>query len=261
ASSQGNSVGVSRADREPFRLSRQQAIGTVNYDFGGQSLLAAFARVANPPHVQGLDWAVVVEERSDQALGPVNDLQKQVLALLALSLLAIAGAALFPSRRLAQPVNELAGVVARVQAGDLGARARVYGDDELGRVARGTNAMLDEITALVQTREERDVLQQQISKLLDEVSTVAEGDLTVQAEVTADVLGSVADAFNYMVAELRSIIENVNRTTVEVATSTTQILETSGALASQTEAQAPRIVEALTAGAAVGVADHARRGD
>src|SRR5262249_26895986 len=95
ASSQLNSVGVSRADREPFRLSRQQASGTVDYNVGGETLLAAFARVANPPHVQGLDWAVVVEEREDQALAPVFDLQKQVALLLVLSLLAIAGAALF----------------------------------------------------------------------------------------------------------------------------------------------------------------------
>src|SRR5262249_12112030 len=160
---------------------------------------------------------------------------KQVALLLVLSLLAIAGAALFLSRRLAQPVNELAGVAARVQAGDLGGGARGFGHDEPGRVARRTHALAARNPAPGPTREERDVLQQQISKLLDEVSTVAEGDLTVQAEVTADVLGSVADAFNYMVAELRSIIENVNRTTVEVATSTTQILETSGALASQTE--------------------------
>src|SRR5207248_483095 len=93
---------------------------------------------------------------------------------------------------------------------------------------------------------ERDALQQQITKLLDEVSNVAEGDLTVQAEVTADVLGSVADAFNYMIVELRSIIENVNRTTVEVASSTTQILETSGELARQSEAPPLRSCAAVS---------------
>src|SRR5207253_1191557 len=92
-----------------------------------------------------------------------------------------------------------------------------------------------------------DHLQRQIRKLLDEVSTVAQGDLTVQAEVTADVLGSVADAFNYMVAELRSIVENVNRTTVAVTASTSQIMAASGQLSDQTEVQAQRIIEATAA--------------
>jgi methyl-accepting chemotaxis protein len=194
--------------------------------------------------VHGLDWTVVVVESLDQALAPVTQQRTLALLLLAGSLLGELLAAVILSRRLTQPAMALAAVARRVQDGDLGARATLYGRDELGRVAASVNTMLDEITQLVQTREERDLLQRQIRKLLDEVSTVAEGDLTVQAEVTADVLGSVADGFNYMVSELRSIVENVNRTTVAVTTSTTQIMAASGQLVDQTEAQAARILEA-----------------
>jgi methyl-accepting chemotaxis protein len=272
ASTQANRLSTNAAGEPPYQWSRDRVVGTVEYDGGSGSVLAGYARVIPPEYVRGLDWTVVVAENLDQALAPVTQQRTLAFLLLAVLLAVVLLVAIALSRRLARPVDALAQVARRVQEGDLAARAPVYGADELGRVAASVNAMLDEITALVQTREERDrtraerdALQQQITKLLDEVSNVAEGDLTVQAEVTADVLGSVADAFNYMIVELRSIIENVNRTTVEVASSTTQILETSGELARQSEAQAHRIVEATTAvdemaAVAQRVADNATQG-
>jgi methyl-accepting chemotaxis protein len=176
--------------------------------------------------------------------------QRLILFLFMMVLVAAAifGVALLVVRRtVTQPVRGLALVAQRVQAGDLHARAPILGQDELGGVAASLNTMLDEITALVQTREERDGLQRQITKLLDEVSEVAQGDLTVQAEVTSGTLGAVADAFNYMIEELRGIIENVNRTASEVADSTTRILNASSQLAVQAEAQAMRILQATEA--------------
>jgi methyl-accepting chemotaxis protein len=254
ASTDASLLATNAASQPPFQGSRQRAVGTVQYDTGAGPVLAGYARVVPPDYVKGVDWTVVVAENLDQALAPVTQQRSLAFLLLAGSIFVVLLAAITLSRRLTRPVDALAQVARRVQDGDLAARAPVYSRDELGRVAVSVNTMLDEITQLVQTREERDrtraerdALQLQITKLLDEVSTVAEGDLTVQAEVSADVLGSVADAFNYMIVELRSIIENVNRTTVEVASSTTQILETSGELARQSEAQAHRIVEATGA--------------
>ena len=93
------------------------------------------------------------------------------------------------------------------------------------------------MTTLIQTREERDQDQEQIITLLDEVSKAAEGDLTIEAQVTDGALGSVADAFNYMVGELRTIIANVNETTVKVSSSTGEILAASNHLMQSAGAQ------------------------
>ena len=135
-----------------------------------------------------------------------------------------------------------------MQYGDRDARATVYGNDEIGQVAGGVNSMLDALTQSAQEqRDQTDALQQQIGKLLQEVSTVAEGDLTVQAEVTADTLGSVADAFNYMIDELRNIIGQVNRTSEEVTASTLQVALVSGQVAQQAEMQSERISQATEA--------------
>src|SRR5581483_10107572 len=88
------------------------------------------------------------------------------------------------------------------------------------------NNMLDNIVRLIQeTQSQRDALQGQVEKLVSEVSGVGEGDLRVQAEVTADALGVLADSFNYMVEELGSLVVRVKMVAHEVGNSTTAILD------------------------------------
>ncbi len=53
-------------------------------------------------------------------------------------------------------------------------------------------------------------------RLLDDVEGAARGDLTVQAEVTADVLGAVADSFNLTIQNLREIVQQVTRAARQV---------------------------------------------
>jgi twitching motility protein PilJ len=69
-----------------------------------------------------------------------------------------------------------------------------------------TQEQQNRITALEQQRQE---LQRQVIRLLDDVEGAARGDLTVRAEVTADVLGAVADSFNLTIQNLREIVEQV----------------------------------------------------
>ncbi|HIK35793.1 MAG TPA: HAMP domain-containing protein [Thermosynechococcus sp. M98_K2018_005] len=104
-----------------------------------------------------------------------------------------------------------------VIAGDMTARVPVTSSDELGLLAQSFNQMTDtiqQITADAQKKAEenerqRDDLQRQVIRLLDDVEGAARGDLTVQAEVTADVLGAVADSFNLTIHNLRTIVQQV----------------------------------------------------
>ncbi|MGK7910339.1 MAG: methyl-accepting chemotaxis protein [Synechococcus sp.] len=59
-------------------------------------------------------------------------------------------------------------------------------------------------------------LQRQVIRLLDDVEGAARGDLTVRAEVTADVLGAVADSFNLTIASLREIVGQVKQAAAAV---------------------------------------------
>src|SRR5262249_3818501 len=105
-------------------------------------------------------------------------------------------------------------------------RARLEGRDEIYLVANSMNVMLDNIVRLIQeTQSQRDHLQAQVEKLVSEVSGVGEGDLRIQAEVTADTRGVLGDCFKYLVEELSSLIVRVKRVANEVSNSTSTILD------------------------------------
>jgi len=58
--------------------------------------------------------------------------------------------------------------------------------------------------------------QQAILRLLDEMGSLADGDLTVEATVTEDITGTIADSFNYAIEELRKLVTTVNETAIMV---------------------------------------------
>ncbi|MTJ09868.1 methyl-accepting chemotaxis protein [Anabaena sp. UHCC 0204] len=104
-----------------------------------------------------------------------------------------------------------------VRQGNLNVEATVYSEDELGYLATGFNDMARVIFTTtneaqrkaIEQEEAKENLQRQVIRLLDDVEGAARGDLTVQAEVTADVLGAVADAFNLTIQNLRDIVQQV----------------------------------------------------
>ncbi len=72
-----------------------------------------------------------------------------------------------------------------------------------------------------------DANQAAILRLMNELQTVAEGDLTQEATVTEDITGAIADSVNYTVEELRSLVSNVQSTAARVAQTTSEVDATS----------------------------------
>ena len=58
--------------------------------------------------------------------------------------------------------------------------------------------------------EQNDRNQRAILKLLDEISTLGDGDLTVKASVTEEITGAIADSINYAIETLRSLVETIH---------------------------------------------------
>ena len=86
--------------------------------------------------------------------------------------------------------------------------------------------------------------QDAILRLLDEMSSLADGDLTVQATVTEDVTGAIADSVNYAVEALRDLVAGVNSTAQQVAIQAQETRATTMQLAEASEHQAKEIREA-----------------
>lgn len=130
-------------------------------------------------------------------------------------------------------------IAKRIASGDLTAKiAQRSAADAFGQAF---HEMIGKLRSLVQTEDERDRLEKSIKKLLREVSEVAAGDLTVQAQVSPEMTGAIADAFNRMTRELRSLIKQVKDVTLQVGASANAINDTTEQLAAGSEAQASQI--------------------
>jgi len=180
----------------------------------------------------------------------ISTLSNQRLLQLAVVMVVLAVAAMLVisiSRGIAKQTDAISTLFNEISSGNLNARAVVLSNDELGEVAKELNLMLDDILQLVDSREEKETIQRNIMKLLDEVSGVASGDLTRDAEVTSDVTGAIADKFNYMLAELRQIIASVQNTTVAVNGSVTDVQVTASQLSIGSKTQSNAIGHASSA--------------
>ena len=83
--------------------------------------------------------------------------------------------------------------------------------------------------------------QQAILRLLDEMGSLADGDLTVEATVTEDITGTIADSFNFAIEELRKLVATVNETAIMVDTASKQTENTAAHMARAAENQSREI--------------------
>ncbi len=83
--------------------------------------------------------------------------------------------------------------------------------------------------------------QQAILRLLDEMGSLADGDLTVSATVTEDITGTIADSFNFAIEELRKLVATVNETAIMVDSAAKQTESTAAHMARAADNQAREI--------------------
>ena len=148
---------------------------------------------------------------------------------------------MWSAARTIAPVKDLMRVAEALGRGDLSKKANVKRGDELGQLGDTFNQTIDRLQGLIQTESDRDKMQHQVMDLLSVVSTAAEGDLTIKAEVTADALGSVADAFNLMITGLTNLVTQASNVASEIQRSTSEILQSSERMRLGAEQQADQI--------------------
>ncbi|MCC7258738.1 MAG: methyl-accepting chemotaxis protein [Gammaproteobacteria bacterium] len=94
---------------------------------------------------------------------------------------------------------------------------------------------------------EADRNQQAILRLLDELSSLADGDLTVQATVTEDITGAIADSINYAVEALRELVTTINQSAILLDGAARSAESTAVQLAQASEAQSRQVDSASQA--------------
>jgi twitching motility protein PilJ len=118
---------------------------------------------------------------------------------------------------------------------------------QLGESRKG-QAVADQQRLLAEGQEQEakrinDANQAAILRLMNELQSVAEGDLTQEATVTEDITGAIADSVNYTVEELRSLVGNVQNTATRVAQTTAVVESTSTELLAASTEQLREIRE------------------
>jgi twitching motility protein PilJ len=83
--------------------------------------------------------------------------------------------------------------------------------------------------------------QEAIMRLLDELSSLADGDLTVQATVTEDITGAIADSINYAIEALRELVTTINDSAIQLEGATKQTQGAAAHMAKASSAQSRQI--------------------
>ncbi len=86
--------------------------------------------------------------------------------------------------------------------------------------------------------------QDAILKLLDEMGDLADGDLTIQPEVTEQITGAIADSINYAVREMRNLVSRIKNAASQVAVASENSRQTATELTEAALRQAAQITEA-----------------
>lgn len=216
----------------------------------GRKVLRSWSPLAVSPGMvdtPGIRWAVVSEVGYDEVREPIRNLAGISLGILAVVAALVILAALWISRGLTTQVLHINDLFDEIRTGNFKARAPVTAKDELGRMAVSLNTMLDNTLTLIQSREERDAMQASIMRLLEEISGLAEGDLTARAEVTEDFTGAIADSFNDMAEQLGEVVRNVKSVTFQVSSTSKEVSSATEELAETSEMQATQVAEAVAA--------------
>ena len=114
--------------------------------------------------------------------------------------------------------------------------ARAYGADATRRLETERQRQHAE--------DERNLTQQAILRLMNEMGDLADGDLTIRATVTEDITGAIADSVNYTIEELSVLVRRINDAASRVTTATESARHTSNELLAATERQSQEIEEA-----------------
>jgi twitching motility protein PilJ len=123
--------------------------------------------------------------------------------------------------------------------------AIVFGLIALGCLALIAKVFLDDARLRAQDSEHENKRNQEaILRLLNEMGNLADGDLTVQASVTEDVTGAIADSINFTIEELRTLVKGINSATDQVTKATQETQAISNRLYEASQRQNREIQQA-----------------
>ena len=119
--------------------------------------------------------------------------------------------------------------------------AKVIVDDNNLRTTQAETARNLAQQKETEVKQANDQNQTAILRLMNELQDVADGNLMVQATVSEDVTGAIADSVNYTVEELRTLVGRINVTAQSVAEATDKTRQSTAMLLGLSDEQSGEI--------------------
>ncbi len=150
---------------------------------------------------------------------------RNILTLVAgLSLLLTAVLAYLITRSITNPVAHLISVMQKLTQGNANVRANSRQADEIGKLSRQFDKMVDEREAGRRAVEkENEQLNDSVLMLLQGVAQLANKDLTVKVPVSGDVTGAVSDALNLLTSETAKVLKDVSNISANVTAASMKV--------------------------------------
>ncbi len=102
-------------------------------------------------------------------------------------------------------------------------------------------------SSLAESQQQNERNQRAILRLLDEMTNLADGDLSTHTTVTEDITGAIADSVNYSIDALRDLVGTINSTANQVRSAVRKTQNMTGELAEASDAQTREITSASSA--------------
>ena len=99
----------------------------------------------------------------------------------------------------------------------------------------------DSMRRAVESEDQNKSNQEAILRLLNEISNLADGDLTVRPKVTEDITGAIADSINYAVGEMRRLVSGITSAATQVTSATQEAQAVTGQLLQAAQKQSTEI--------------------
>ncbi|HEY0757343.1 MAG TPA: HAMP domain-containing protein [Ktedonobacteraceae bacterium] len=199
-----------------------------------QLVLQQQAEPTNADALSALHSLLQLDDRLASAVDNATNVEihNQLLTTLIATLCAFLFIALvgwFISETLVRRLRHLQRVTRAVEEGSISERVRVTGRDEIAEVSLAVNSMVDTIvTLLEETRQQRDALTGAAEHLFSDMRIANAGDLRINATVSNDPIGMLANAFNFTVGRFRRFVLRTQATVDQLEVVSRQSLERSG---------------------------------
>jgi GAF domain-containing protein/HAMP domain-containing protein len=150
---------------------------------------------ANEEALRSLDWTLYLVQPTKYSYAPAHQNTRiSIISAVFFAILSI-GLTAFIARQIVSPIQELVNVTERMVEGDLEAKATIYGEDEIGQLARSFNRMTDGMNEWIAA------LEQRVTERTRDMQTAAEISQTTtalldQEELIGKVVELVRDSFN-----------------------------------------------------------------